>query len=307
MQNARSPCCRAAVLQAMCWWRLRGGMARAMRPTRRCSRRGESFCCGHKWNTPADVGCLLSSADRRGQGRLCLDACPHRGFALGRASQPSSHVLKPRPCPGMKSGGRHQQHIRSSPNEGCFPTHAPCRTRPIKPSHVALFLCCLACAAATRRAPTSAMLRCCWRWGGSWACQRRSCKQRWGESRAAWRGLGACMLELVACAHHWRCMAHGPDEGRTAYWSRAACQVARTGRQCGCLSAPGWSGAARHARAMAAHALGAANASPLHIVRGHKCDLPAARSPSQPAGRAAELDAELLKEVEMDDAVAKSQ
>lgn len=60
-------------------------------------------------------------------------------------------------------------------------------------------------------------------------------------------------------------------------------------------------------RAMAAHALGAANASPLHIVRGHKCDLPAARSPSQPAGRAAELDAELLKEVEMDDAVAKSQ
>lgn len=198
MQNARSPCCRAAVLQAMCWWRLRGGMARAMRPTRRCSRRGESFCCGHKWNTPADVGCLLSSADKRGQGRLCLDACPHRGFALGRASQSSSHALKPRPCPGMKSGGRHQQHIRSSPNEGCFPTHAPCRTRPIKPSHVALFLCCLACAAATRRAPTSAMLRCCWRWGGSWACQRRSCKQRWGESRAAWRKVWG-----RACSSWW--------------------------------------------------------------------------------------------------------
>lgn len=33
-------------LQAMCWWRWRGGTARAMKQTRRCSARGERRGCG---------------------------------------------------------------------------------------------------------------------------------------------------------------------------------------------------------------------------------------------------------------------
>lgn len=52
--------------------------------------------------------------------------------------------------------------------------------------------------AATRRAPTSRMRRCCWRWAASWACPRRTCRRRWGEQDRLQR---RCICLVCACVH----------------------------------------------------------------------------------------------------------